>query len=415
MGENFNGIGALSLIISIILIYCFRLKLLGILDPLAIYLVTRASTMLSGVIYIVFIIPLNLNIFILILSSSIFILILYKSCYNINIKKEICNKYITNNILIISNIIFYIKLFILMSIYNELPLWSYGGSDSYINFDFDNKLASSIILGIGNMDLILLCFIAPIVNKKIKIYIFLLMAVSVFFALVLGKKSSMLGVLTAIGIGEYLRIFFVCNQKKYFTRWPFIVSGISLSVIWATWTFMKTSDYIIDYNIIKSLDDVIDSISFNWVYPYYIFANGELTNFFLSYRVHEVIYFMHSILSPLGFPAFVASPGPAIHEYLYGNLTGNGINPTFIIEGYILFGVFLPFYSLLIGYIIAKTRNMIFKINSLQTKVILSAFLIPVIPIIAIDSLLFFKIIYIGIILYLFIILPLRFILKEGK
>jgi hypothetical protein len=119
-------------------------------------------------------------------------------------------------------------------------------------------------------------------------------------------------------------------------------------------------------------------------------------------------------LSPLGYPAFSMSIGSSIEEFLTGVASGGGINPTFLIEGYVLFGIFVPVYSFVVGYLLGMIRKKILQIKSLEYRLIVSAFLLPILYTLAIDALLFFKILFIFIFLMFFIFFPLHF-LTLGK
>jgi hypothetical protein len=123
-----------------------------------------------------------------------------------------------------------------------------------------------------------------------------------------------------------------------------------------------------------------------------LFASGDLINFFDKYEVNKFTYFFHTILSPLGFPAFRSSIGPAINEYQTGQLTGNGINPSFLLEGYVLFGVVLPIYSIITALTIGRLRWYIKSLQNQRNKVLLYAILLPTIYIFPVDALLFMKI-----------------------
>jgi hypothetical protein len=73
-------------------------------------------------------------------------------------------------------------------------------------------------------------------------------------------------------------------------------------------------------------------------------------------------------------------------------MTGNGINPSFLLEGYVLLGVLLPLYSIGAAFFIGSLRGYINSVRNQRNKVLLYALLLPALYVIPIDALLFMKI-----------------------
>jgi len=189
-----------------------------------------------------------------------------------------------------------------------------------------------------------------------------------------------------------------------------MVTGICLSIFWAA--FIYTNTAVTDIEILDfDFGNVISALDFamiQFAYPYFIFSSGELSGFFETYKFNQFTYIFHSILSPLGYPAFSSSIGPAITEFQTGNFSENGITPTFIIEGYVLFGNLLPFYAFLLALALVKGRIVLMRVRSLKYKIILCSLFFPVLYTVTIDALLFVKMCYILTFLFILVVIPLR-------
>ncbi|MDA8807307.1 hypothetical protein N9N55_08785, partial [Opitutales bacterium] len=187
-------------------------------------------------------------------------------------------------------------------------------------------------------------------------------------------------------------------QCRYFIR-PVMLLMFGLAAVgWAAWVYSRGPSSYEDIGQI-SIVFLLDLVFLQWAYPFFLFASGELSSFFDVYQVHRPLYFFHSISSPLGFPAFHASIGPALHEFKTGNLSGNGTNPTFVLEGYVLFGILMPLYACVLGLFIGLVRTQILSIKSLRRKVLYSSIFLSSLFVIPVSSLLFMKMLWVIILL----------------
>ncbi len=394
----------------------FRRKVLGFFDPLNMFLLMRMTPMLASIILFSVSLPLTLNLVLFIGSASLFIVTLYLTSPKIKITRVVFDERTINFFLRMAVLILFIKTAILISATGSLPIFSDGGSDAYIGFDTDNKLGSSFLLGLGGADVVLFSFSIPLINKFRKriLFVFLLF-IAIIIGMSAGKKSSMFGLFSSVAFGEYLRVYLLTNQNKFFLKPANIYLGLTLAVFFAAWTYTKTVGTYFELPDANMAFLAIDFAMYQWAYPFMLFVSGELNTFFQGYQVNQFAYFFHSILSPLGFPVFTSSIGPSINEYLTGGMTGNGINPTFIIEGYVLSGVFVPIYAILAGYFVGKGRAYLMKIKSIEYKVALSALFLPALYAFAIDGLLFAKMFYVILFIFFLVIIPLRFLSYAAK
>ena len=229
-----------------------------------------------------------------------------------------------------------------------------------------------------------------------------------------GKKSSMLQAVLSFSLGDYMRVKFLRKQKYFFLSRMGIFVGILLAIIWAFWVYARTVGFSVGevdgvhLFDISSVSQVLNFVMHQWYHPFELFVYHDLDQFLVQYQVNQAHYFFHSLLSPLGYPAFSLSIGPAIEEFMTGGTNGGGINPTFLIEGYVLFGIFVPIYSFLLGCLIGVLRRRILQIKYMEYRIIVSAFLLPILYSLAIDSLLFFKVFYIFLFMMLFVFVPIH-------
>ncbi|MDP3759113.1 MAG: hypothetical protein Q8R01_01195 [Ramlibacter sp.] len=351
-------------------------------------------------------------------SSTLFLLILYITTPKASAAKADCSEAAVKFFTRTGVALLTIKMGLLVGSTGSVPIFSEGGSDAYIIFDTENKLASSFLLGIGNVDLIIFAFVLPLIRKlKWRFWVIFFLILSAALGLAGGKKASLFSVMAAVAFGEYLRVAYVTSQRKYFLTRKNIILFLGLSSIWAAWTYIRTggteSELIaVDVGLVSL---VADFVVYQWAYPFFLFALGELSGFFQQYQVDQIRYFFHSILSPLGFPAFSAAIGPALNAHQTGELTGNGINPTFIIEGYVLFGALLPLYAAIVALVIGKGRALLIGIRSLEYRIVLMSLFLPALYILPVDALLFAKVLYVSIFLFFAIVMPVRFVTREKQ
>lgn len=405
------------LIITIVIIYfIFRNKIWGWLDPLFLFLAIRIATAI--VVAIQFTFDSNLigrGTLHLILCLVVFITSLWiyspKTNTQIKVKTEIPEKQVSK-LLNIGLLLLICKIAIMSTVYNELPIFSgEKGSDSYISFDVNNKLISSLILGLGSSDIIILACVVPLLEIKKEKYIGrVAFFISVLIAVAALKKSALIGVIFSVAFGEYLRHHFFKASKNIYIKPHIIFSAALLAVAWAYYVYISTSKI----NSILSINDILNFAPFQFMHVYTLYASGIIYDFSATYLFNPFLYFFHSILSPLGFPAFSASIGPALHEYLTGDLSGNGVNPTYIVEGYIVFGWYLAlYYAAFLGWFLGFARRILLRRLSYVSanKIALCALLLPLLYTVTIDALLAIK----QFIVCLFVILMYLFIIQSKR
>jgi len=383
------------LTITILFLYIiFNKKIWGLLDPLFLFLSIRIATAI--VVAVQYTIAPSLSgsgTLHLILCLLVFLTTLWiaspKSDLQVLSEIPVSKKQISN-LLNVGLLLLLCKIAIMAIVYNELPIFSgEKGSDSYISFDSGNKLISSFLLGLGSSDIIILACVVPLLDIKKEKYIgkFALF-MSILISIAALKKSALIGVIFSAAFGEYLRHHFFGSKRNVFIKPQIVLSGGLIAVAWAYYVYSSTSvkDFV-------SINDLLNFAPYQFMNVYYIYVSGVIYEFATTYLFNPFLYFFHSVLSPLGFPAFSASIGPSLHEYLTGDLSGNGVNPTFIVEGYIVFGWFLAlYYSAFIGWLLGFTRRILLKRSStIANNIAVSALLLPPLYTVAIDSLLAIK------------------------
>lgn len=405
-----DGVGLLSLSFGLTLLALFRNKSFGVLDPLSLLLVLRIAPMIASMMILTVTHGATFYTVLLILSGSTFLIALFLSTpRQTPLHMKISSGEI-NNISNIAILIISLKIIIWALADGTLPVFSAGGSDAYIEYDENNKITSAFGLALKNVDIILFAFIFPLTKRGLRRkFICTLLICSMLMAVFTGKKAAMLGVITAIAFGEYLRLNLLEDQKRYFISKINLMLGSTIAVIWAVLIFAENAaNYRSLFEVIDPLA-VLDYVYYQWSSVFKLFGTGELVQFFDRYEVNRYLYFFHTLLVPIGFSAFASSPGPAIHGFLTGSVTGNGVNPTFIVEGFILFDIFLPLYAFIIGLLLGVVRRLIYTSRGLRAKVIRSAFFLPVLYGLPIDSLAFFKSIWVLLIVIIFYFFIKRF------
>lgn len=390
-----DGLGIVALTFAVVAAWVFKKRYFGLFDPLLVFLVTRIAPTIAALLLLTSSEALTFSFYLLALVSTLFfIIILYKYTPKIDRCSPISNSEDFRRILSLSVFLSLLKFGFLAASTGTLPLFGDKGSDSFIDFALENKLSTSFIFAIASSELVLLSFVLPFFKGKEKALVFFLIIISILMHLTAGKKSSLLSVMLALSLGDYLRAHYTSYSSKLFTKKSVIITLLTFSILWAGWIY-KEAALSIDYNfaLVDYIFGVLDIIFIQWSYPTFLFSSGELSGFIESYNVNRFIYFFHTALSPFGFPAFNASIGPALNEYQTGELTGNGINPTFLIEGYVLFGMLLPLYSILTAFLVGGIRYKLSSIKSPRRAVILHALLLPPIYILPADALLFMKVV----------------------
>ncbi len=373
------------------------------------YIMLRIAPMLAAI----FILSSTNSVFhfFYVMTASSFILFLVTLyVFSPNIKCALCkieNKSLTD-IYRIAFFLVFLKFLILFSATGSLPVFGGSGSDSFIAFAENNKVGTSFLLAIGASELTLLSFILPFCVGKRRALVIIALILSSLMIFSAGKKSSLLVIFLALAYGDYLRVSFTQSRRKLFTDWRVALTLISGSFFWAIFQYKATTGNL-DLPEVGIISFVLDLIFTQWAYPVFLFASGELFSFFEQYTVNKFTYFFHTVLSPLGFPAFSSSIGPAIHEYQTGSLTGNGINPSFLLEGYVIFGAVLPLYSFIVAFMVGRVRYYISGVTNMRNKVVLHALFLPMLYILPVDALLFMKIV-----IALIILSPMLFVISRG-
>jgi oligosaccharide repeat unit polymerase len=398
-------------IIVVLLLYVFfKRRIWGWLDPLFLFLAIRIATaitvsgqyLFSSTLEAPGILHMTLCLFIFTVSLWVFSpKIEHQKTLGVDSPLQ------TRHLFRISLGVLIFKALILMLVYDQLPIIaSEMGSDSYIAFDMSNKVSSSFLLGIGSFDTVLLACVVPLLtSRKEKIAGWFALIVSVSLSILTLKKGGILNVMFAVALGEYLRLYYFSKKTRVFIKPGILGTGLVVAVIWAYFVYSATAGNVEFENI----NDILNFVSSQFMYPYSLYASGDIYNFAQYYQFNHLFYFFHSLLSPLGYPAFHASIGPALHEYQTGVLTGNGINPTFVIEGYIVFGKVLSvMYSLSLGMMLGFVRRALLSYSlTFNRKVALTALFLPPLYVFPIDALLSIKemlVCFLMIVCYLFIV-----------
>jgi hypothetical protein len=107
------------------------------------------------------------------------------------------------------------------------------------------------MLGLGIADIVLYSFAVPFCRMvRLKFFCIVMLLTSSAITVSSGKKSAFLFLVIGISLGEYLRIFYFDNQKKYFLKIQFICISLLLSILWAILIYYKTihrHDYPLTY------------------------------------------------------------------------------------------------------------------------------------------------------------------------
>jgi len=409
------SIGIWSLFFSGIYLYLFRKKIVNIFDPLAVFLVMRMSTLLTATLIILLTYTFNFRAGIYFLSVLLFVLTFYFSSKNIKPEKAIVSDKQVKFLITVAYAFLLLKIALVFTSTGPLPIFSAGGSDASIEFNESNKISTSLLSGLGSGELFILAFILPFIRKtKLRILSYCALVISILLLISGGKKSSLFIAGVIIFFADGVRSLTTNKKELIFLNRRNIFLSLTASGAWAIWVFLNTSatsdSKNIDYNIIIIMIDFVFS---QWTTPYFVFNSPEFNEFLSSYKVNEFTYFFHSFLKPIGYPAFDASIGPALHEYQTGDLSGNGINPTFILEGYVLFGAAVPIYATIVALVIAKTRNSLLSIKKIEYKIIFITIYMNSVYTLATDGLSFAKALWASIVIFIFIIIPLRIIIYK--
>jgi oligosaccharide repeat unit polymerase len=401
-----------QIVITIVLLLYlfFRGRIWGGFDPLFLFLAIRIATAftVSGQ-YLLGATLETPGLLHMILCLSVFVVSLWIFSPKIERQKilGVDSPPQTRHLFKISLGVLVCKVLILTLVFDQLPIIAGEmGSDSYIEFDMSNKVSSSFLLGIGSFDTVLLACVVPLLaSRKEKLAGWSALIISISLSILTLKKGGILNVMFAVALGEYLRIYYFGRKTRIFIKPGILGTGFVVAAIWAYFVYTAT----VGNTDFGSINDILNFVSSQFMYPYALYASGDIYNFAEYYQFSHLFYFLHSLLSPLGYPAFHASIGPALHEFQTGVLSGNGINPTFVIEGYIVFGKVLSvIYALSLGMILGFVRRALLSPSlTLNRKVALTALFLPPLYVFPIDSLLSIKemlVCFFMIVCYVFIV-----------
>src|SRR5712691_2338241 len=348
------------LLIALALYVLFRDRVWGLLDPLYLFLAIRIAAGIAVVAH--YFAEDRINAYVvhmivcIVLFTSTLLLASPKTKSPSIVRHAFPTKFETRWILNAGHGLILFKALLLLAVISDLPIFSGDqGSDSYIDFDYNNKLVSSLLLGIGSADLVILWCVVPLLKNGFRKWVgWLALLLTFLVSLVFFKKASVIGIVFAMGLGEYLRVYVLrCGTLLFARSWVVLVAlmpGISWLLYVLGTTFVE-----FEYTDVSA---ILDFIAYQFMYPYLIYGDGLIHAFAEQYKFNGYLYFFHSLLSPFGFPAFEASIGPALQEYQTGVLSGQGINPTFVIEGYVVFGsVFSLVYCSMLGLILGFFRK----------------------------------------------------------
>jgi len=403
----------ISVIIALLLYLWFRRRLWGWLDPLFLFLSLRIATAITVVAQYLFNPDLagpgllHMTLCLAIFTTSLWLYSPKTRPAPPPLGKKTLQ---ARHLLGIGLVVLVCKLFILLSVYNELPIiMGETGSDSYIEFDMSNKVASSLLLGFGSFDTVLLACCTPLLTSKKEKYLgWFGLLVSIAVTIATPKKATILNVVFAIALGEYLRLYFFDRKARMFIKPVFMGIGGSMGLLWAYFVYSTTVANV-DFD---SVNDALNFVCSQFMYPYSLYASGDIYDFASFYNLNPLLYFFHSVSSLIDYPAFTASIGPSLHEYYGGSLSGHGINETFIIEGYIVFGRAMSLlYALFLGVLLGWARRIFLLPPHNVGKVALTALLLPPMYVLPVSSLLAIKMLIVCSLLiagYVIVIGPLR-------
>ena len=272
LSSIFSGIGWISVLCFMPLILLFKSRTLGFFDPLNMFLLMRISPMLASMIIIYNVSPINEKFLLFVLSGILFIVSTYWASSKSKINQTILSKRSIYYLFTLAVTISTIKTIVLLTAIGGLPIFDNQGSNAYIDFDLKNKIRSSILLGLGSADLILLSFIIPLIKKhRSRILAMIVLVSFIAIGMVSGKKTAIFNIFIAVALGEYLRICFLEKQQKFFLSSKFIFVGLLVSFLWAGYVYTKTEGlekFIVDSSFISSS---LDFVMYQWAYPFELF------------------------------------------------------------------------------------------------------------------------------------------------
>lgn len=374
----------------IFLLLFYLLKRLGAIisigDPISVYVLFRLSSMFV-ILYLALrsLDQINTNLLILYVTNLAFSII---PIAMIRYRQFKCEQTDLVYIYQFATFIVFVKVLCVIPTLSSLPIFTGGGSDEIINYYDNNKLISVFLLGIGSIDLIILSFLRrsnELASKRMIINF--VMFFLIFLVIASMKKGAMINMIFSILFGEALAYRYLKNVRRQIINFYRLVFLVSIAILWAFYVAQQSGVVFGSFNIIYLLDFGI----YQFMVPYLTYFTDSFWTFSESYNFSKGLFYFHTVTSPLGYPAFDASIGTSYHEFLTGNMSGNGINPTFLLDGIIFwgkYGLLTTFLYLIVG--IAMVLILRSRIKA-SFGIILTVILISLFPVLWIDSLLFMK------------------------
>jgi hypothetical protein len=397
-----------ALLLSVAFYLLFRNRIFGIADPLFLFLVIRVAAGLAFLPYTSEFYEDAYYSALAVVSTAVLVLIVWLEGSG-KPESSLAVSHETNRHLLNSGAkLLFLKLILVLAVFQQLPIFMDKGSDSYIDFDVENKLVSSFLLGINYVDVFLLSFVLPLlVEKKEKYSCWILLLLSICVSIVNFKKSTILMILLTVLFADNVRRHYYGDKVGRLLSGRVLAVGGLLGFGWMAAVFQYT---ISEYEVV-GVNEILNFVVSIFSQPYTVLLSHDFHAFAESYEVNRVLYFFHTFTSSVfNLPAFSASIGPAFNEYQTGFMTGHGINPTYLLEGFVLLGpMLLPVYAAAVGFVLCLVR--FYLVNSgmrMESRIVLIGLLFPALYTLPVDALLAAKMVMV-----IVLILGINFVFEE--
>jgi oligosaccharide repeat unit polymerase len=411
-----SGLFILAALLYLLLAWVFARRLFGVFDPLSFFLFSRIGVPLSFLILARNSFSFQWSVY-LWACFLLFIVALFFSTriLRVNrIQRNARTAKVRSRLYDWLKLLFLVKAGVLVSVATTLPIFAKGGAGAYIGFDAENKVASALLFGLGTSDFTLACVLLPGSVGRTRVYLWIMAVISGITPLLTAKKSSVLSLIMALAIAKYVQSKLGLGGVSQ-SRRAYFAGLLALSLVavgWAYWVFLQSADAMA-LEMFDSTLSILDFIAYQWAYVYHMFfVENILPSFVDVVQYNPLTYFFHSPLKFLGWGgAFEYSIGPALDQYLSGEVTGYGINPTFPVEGYVLFGfVGGLLFAALSGLFVGSLRSWLDRQSSEERGIVLIALLMQNLMAWPVDSLLFVKMATVSMILYVVGVVYFRFL-----
>lgn len=225
--------------------------------------------------------------------------------------------------------------------YQDLPLFSSGGSDAIMTLGEDQKIKTWLMYGLlGMLSYILIFSIIYTASKNKKYSYGLILIMS---AIVTGKKAAIISI-----FGKFIFVYYVLAAIKPSFPIAKIVVAIVVSSLFIVYQFSRTAGFEFDVidtfqiltNLIYSSSTVylvqlidLDGVSYAAEYSDKLGPYGPFT------------YVFNPFLKLLFGIGIYKAPGPYLGEVLFNMNSANGANMTLFFEYIFIFGS--PYFALL--------------------------------------------------------------------